>query len=394
MKLLQYLLLYNLLLYTCTIFTNTDTEKKPLLVVLLMVKNEEQAMQKTLQPFIDAGIDSYLILDTGSTDRTVEKTQQLFTKYNISHGYIIEEPFVNFAVSRNYALECAEQLFSNAAFFLMIDAEWYMHNIQGLLEFCTQYLQSEETSFMVPLNMPGQTMMFYVQRLFKPHCNIKFAGAVHETINQGTRAKVPNSIYINYQPSEYGYKKTEHRWKRDRDLLLKEFEENPDNPRTAFYLAQTYDCLGDHNNACYWYKKRCEMPGWEEENFMAHYRLAQVYEHMKQWNNALECYLQAYEVRPTRAEPLVKLAEHYWNTQEFALCYLFAKQSMEIPYPKNDILFIEKTCYDYIRYDILGRVAWYVEMYDLGKSAVIEALKAQPQAKHLLQNLALYEKRE
>src|SRR5579871_6668212 len=69
----------------------------PLLVVVLMVKNEETVMRATLQPFIDAGIQSYLIFDTGSTDNTVQVTRDLFDEYEITQGYILQEPFIDFA---------------------------------------------------------------------------------------------------------------------------------------------------------------------------------------------------------------------------------------------------------------------------------------------------------
>ena len=37
--------------------------------------------------------------------------------------------------------------------------------------------------------------------------------------------------------------------KKDIDVLLKEYEKNPQNLRTLFYLGQTYECLGDIKNA-------------------------------------------------------------------------------------------------------------------------------------------------
>src|SRR5579871_5674089 len=56
----------------------------PILVVVLMVKNEETVMRATLQPFVDAGIHSYLIFDTGSTDNTVAVTQEMFDEHRVT----------------------------------------------------------------------------------------------------------------------------------------------------------------------------------------------------------------------------------------------------------------------------------------------------------------------
>ena len=55
----------------------------PVLVVVLMVKNEAKVIEDTLQPYIDGGIKHFFIFDTGSTDNTVEVTQECFKKNNI-----------------------------------------------------------------------------------------------------------------------------------------------------------------------------------------------------------------------------------------------------------------------------------------------------------------------
>src|SRR5579863_731223 len=114
------------LFFASTIYANVQFAYDQILVVVLMVKNEETVMRATLQPFIDGGIDSFFIFDTGSTDNTITVTQEFFRKNNITKGYIEEEPFIDFATSRNHALERAEKKFPNAGFMLMLDAEWYL----------------------------------------------------------------------------------------------------------------------------------------------------------------------------------------------------------------------------------------------------------------------------
>src|SRR5258707_10172559 len=86
----------------------------PLLVVVLMVKNEETVMRATLQPFVDGGVDSFFIFDTGSTDNTIEVTEQFFAEHGITQVYIAQEPFIDFATSRNRALDLAQEKFPNA----------------------------------------------------------------------------------------------------------------------------------------------------------------------------------------------------------------------------------------------------------------------------------------
>ena len=397
MKLQRLHKLYALLTLLC-FFNFTQAEEQleknnPLLVVLIMVKNEEHAMQRTLQPFIDAGIQDYVILDTGSEDRTIAVTQQLFDDNHIQHGYIVQEPFVNFAVSRNRNIEEAERLFPNAAFFIMIDAEWYMHNAQGLIDFCKTHVDNPANAYLFKLWRPG--FKNYPNRLFKAHKNIRFEGPVHECINCYAYLKVPDDVFVHWDPTIQSMGKSCKRWERDLRLLLDEYDRDPESTRTAFYIAQTYACLQDHANAIIWYTKRSTMNGWDQENHMANYKLAEEYREMNNWPQALFYHLKAYSMRPSRIEPLIRMAEHYANEQNFIATFLFANQAckVELDTIKDDMLFIELSFYEIIRYQLLSFSAWYVGEYQIGLDATLKGLQYDPTSKQLLFNKKLYEQK-
>ncbi len=384
-----------------TVIISTEIKKyDPLLVIVIMVKNEQEVIKKTLQPFVDAGIDSFFVFDTGSMDDTVKVTENFFAKNKIISGCIAQEPFVDFATSRNRALELAETQFPKAAFILMPDAEWYLQQGEKLVEFCKNCLKHGDESQSYLIRLVSTNLDFYAPRLIRCKKSARFVGVVHEVLAKATTKKVPADIYFDLKVSKKGLQKSAQRWVRDRDLLLKEYYKNILNPRTVFYLAQTYGCLGDWENACRYYRLRTDLQGWSEENFMAQYRFAQAIEHCiphdptYTWSDALDCYLHAYQMRPQRAEPLIRVAQHYWNSQEYDLCFLFANRACEIPYPKQDMLFIEKDLYDLVRYDLLGRCAWYIAKYKRGEWAVKKALQVRPDMIHLHTNLAFYIKRK
>ena len=60
------------------------------------------------------------------------------------------------------------------------------------------------------------------------------------------------------------------------------------------------------------------------------------------WMLVLNRYLEAYELRPTRVEPLAQVVKHYRQTAQYRLGYLFGSQAMAIPMPE-DLLFIRET---------------------------------------------------
>lgn len=265
------------LLSSFPLFSTVSSHPDPLLVVVLMVKNEEHCMAQTLQPFVDAGISSYFIFDTGSTDRTIEVTKEFFDLNHITSFYIEQEPFVDFSVSRNRALELTEHYFPNAGFMLMVDAEWYMHNANELLSFCQSALDEKSNCYLVRIF--ACSLDYYLPRLFRVGRNVRYFGVVHETVD-GIDGQAPNTIWFEVTPTHYGAEKTKQRMSRDRDLLLAYIAEHPESARDTFYLAQTFSCLKDWENGYHYYLKRTQMSGWDQETFMAWYRLGQIAEIM------------------------------------------------------------------------------------------------------------------
>jgi len=145
----------------------------PLLTIVLMVKNEAPVIRETLQPFIDAGIDSYFIFDTGSTDDTITITEAFFKQHNISNAIIIQEPFVDFATSRNRALDLADELFEDGCFILMPDAEWYTKNVEHLIQFCEEQKDAPCPAYLV--RIIGTNIDFYIPRLLRIKSKLRFS---------------------------------------------------------------------------------------------------------------------------------------------------------------------------------------------------------------------------
>lgn len=391
-----------------TRFMNSFTLQDPLtLVVVLMVKDEEPVIKPTLESYVAGLTDEqkkslgFFIFDTGSTDKTIEKAEEFFVEQCIGNAAIAQEPFVDFATSRNRGLTLAEEKFPNATFIMMPDAEWYMVNMSGLMDFCHEHKDAvQESSYLVRIMNPS--IDFYTQRLLRKSAQLRFGGVVHETIMEGTPYRVPGEMYFDLRPSKTGSDKSMARWKRDLELLLKHHNEHPNDPRTTFYLAQTYACLGDLENAYTYYKHRTTLAGWYEENFVAWYRLAQITEWLAQkeekgeytWRQALEYYLKAYSYRPCRTEPLIRIAQHYLAQGEHALAYLFGHRACEQPYPSNDVLFVDKNAYDFERHDVVGICSWYIGEYEMGEHCVRCALENRPDMEHLKKNLKFYQDRK
>jgi len=77
----------------------------PTLCLNMIVKNESNIIERLLSSVVDI-IDCYCICDTGSDDNTIEIITKFFEKHN-KPGKIVEKPFINFCVNRNYAIQQA-----------------------------------------------------------------------------------------------------------------------------------------------------------------------------------------------------------------------------------------------------------------------------------------------
>lgn len=380
-----------------------SVRQDPLLVCAIMIKNESPVIEDTLRPMIDGGIDSFLVYDTGSTDDTLDKVKVFFQSRHITNFVIEQEKFVDYSTSRNRALDLVDTHFPQATFILMPDAEWMVRNVPDLLKFCEDNKNDFHASYMIRLIQNGG-YEFYVERLIRRSLHARFRFPIHEYLVSASRSNVPHSVLIEYNPTHYGSDKSYKRFTRDLGILLKEYAKDPQEPRIIFYLAQTYENLGDYENALRFYELRTHIQGWEEENFMALYKLAQMVEHMTQqdtkkealydWALAEWYYLKAFEMRNTRIEPIIRIAQHYLAVGEYSLAYLFAAGVAQTPCPTSDILVVEKGMYNYTRYDILGRCAWYIGEFEMGEWALKQALKEHPDDTHLLASLKFYVDRQ
>lgn len=384
-------------------FTFSFLKADPLLVVALMVKNEEAVIQKTLEPYLIADssgkLISYLIFDTGSTDNTIVKVRELFQMYGAVHYKIFQEEFVDFSTSRNRALDLVKQEYPSATFVLMPDAEWYINDVSGLIQYCIKERNNEHLGPYL-IRIIDTTLDFFVPRLLRQKLHGRFKGVVHEALivysEQIPFTRVPASIYFEYKPLDVSVERSKLRHIRDREILLKAFEKDPYDMMTTFYLGQTYESLGDWHNAFKFYSLRAEQKGWEEDDYLACYKRAYCADQLAKqsnnisWDFAHALYLAAYATRPTRIEPLIRIALHYFEESNMPLAYLYAKYALDIPYPENDTNFVEKELYHYSRYALVGMSAWQMQQFDIGEQALRRAIEAQPDNLYLYQQLKLY----
>jgi glycosyltransferase involved in cell wall biosynthesis len=372
--------------------------KAPRIGLLMMVKNEHQTIKVSLDSVKDY-VQCFIIYDTGSTDDTIE----IITNYCKEHKmnlYMIQGDFVNFSTSRNVLLNFADTI-DHIQYLLLLDSNDQLRGGPTLRKFAKQELKTDNSAFLTSQEWwSGKTDRYFNIRFIKPRCGWFYKGVVHEHIyninHREGQPQLPNPKIpveaVLYQDRTKDDDKSSKRFSRDKVLLLAEHKKEPDNPRTLFYLAQTFSCLGDNEEALKYYQMRVNVEGFWEERFHSQLRSGEIaWKLGHSWAETMQYYLKAVEVEE-RAEPLYKIANYYRDKEKWKMAYYFGGIACKLEYPVNNILFIDREVYDYQRYHLLGIVAFYAGRMEDGKWACTMAIKARNKDVDK-NNLKFYEKR-
>jgi len=371
------------------------SKRKVHVALLIMAKNEHLRLHVTLESVIGY-VDSIVLYDTGSEDNTIEIASSFCKKHNIIFR-LKQGDFVDFSTSRNVSLDFADT-FEDIDFLLLMDTNDELRGGDKLRKFCEIQMNTDDSAFLLSQEWwSGQYIKYYNTRLIKARHGWRYAGKVHEwmrnTIGEKEDKVIAPSDIILYQDRTADDDKSSKRFERDKMLLLEDHKENPDEPRTVFYLAQTYSCLGQAEDSLKYYKLRSTMVGFWEENFQALLRCGELSETLgHDWYDSMSWYMKAFEHTP-RVEPILKIAEHY-KDKNWLLCYTFSKMACNLEYPTNCILFVDKQSYEHKRWRLLGIAAWYAGFYEDGKNACKKAIESGVSVDLDKFNLKFYEDKE
>jgi glycosyltransferase involved in cell wall biosynthesis len=307
------------------------------LVLILMIKNESKILKRCLEA-VEKLVDCFCICDTGSTDNTVEIANDFLSTRT---GCLTVEPWQNFGYNRTIS-------FQNAHTYLK-ENNWDLKNTYGLLldadmVFVPGNIKEQtltEVGYKV-MQMNG-TLEYYNTRLLRMDFPWKCTSVTHEYWDGGPSINIPKQVCFIDDRNDGGCK--HDKFQRDQRLLEKGLEDEPTNVRYMFYLAQTYRCIGKYDDAITMYKKRIAAGGWSEEVWYSMYMLGECYKGLNNIFNFEEWMQRAHAFRPCRSESIYKLAELYRVKGDHYKAYHYTKIGLAIPFPKDDVLFIESDVY-------------------------------------------------
>jgi glycosyltransferase involved in cell wall biosynthesis len=359
----------------------------PIISLCMIVKNEEKNIKRCIDsalPFIN----SFTIVDTGSTDSTISMIESLMKEYKIP-GIIVKMEWKNFGFNRTAALQlCRDKTCADWA--IMIDAD---DSLEGTpVPFDSPIWKPKQE------NLDGYTITVKHGGLTHERVHVfnllahwLYIGVVHEypacsttpipsmtekkaedapktvqlSIRMGRTIKIPGNFMTNVARTEGCRSQDPVKYLRDAKTLTEELIKDPRSSRNTFYLAQSLRDSGLWAAAAPYYKARATMEDtWIQERYISYFNLIERTINRKK---QLAYAWKAVELVPNRLEVPYSLmrsrrmAKCDFPAEVFALAMVASLANKEnVRKPPEGSLFILHNVYEYAFDDELAILASWV----------------------------------
>jgi len=338
-----------------------------LINLCIMVKNAGPQFEDMLKENLPL-IDRWTILDTGSTDDTIEIINKVLV--GKKQGNLYQEPFINFRDSRNRLLELAG---TQCKFNLILDDTYI---VKGDLRLFLNEVRGDQYASSFSLFIKSNDVNYSSNRITKSVYGLKYIYKIHEVIEEKNNiiVMVPEkNAYIFDGRFEYMEDRTMKRKNLDLKLLYEEVEDNPMEPRTYYYLGQTYNLLEDYENAYKYFLKRAEFTnaGFIQERIDAVFEAARIanFKLNKPWSECLQLYEKCYKIDESRPDALYFIGIHYHLEGNNKKAYAYFKQGFQLGYPEHCQYGLKPTISYHFLPKFLTRICYQIEDYKLGEES-------------------------
>ncbi|MGW3496950.1 glycosyltransferase [Streptomyces sp. NPDC001020] len=331
---------------------------KPTICLNMIVKDEAPVIRRCLES-VRPLIDTWVIVDTGSTDGTQDVIRDV---YGDLPGELHERPWKGYDGSRTEAIELAR---ASADYLLFMDADDVMEMEPG-------FRVPELTRDGYRVAVHHGPLVHWRPALVSTRLPWRYVGVLHEYLECDAQFTLGTFEGAHILVVGGGARDRDEggreKYLRDAEILQQGLAKEPDNARYVFYLAQSWRDAEEPEKALEAYDRRAAMGGWAEEVFCAHLYAARLAERLERPSaEVMDRYLRAYESRPSRAEALGDLARLCRAGRRWPLAHLFARQAARIPY-SSDTLFVEYGWYDWQALDELAVSAYWLGAYEESQS--------------------------
>lgn len=350
--------------------------------VYAICKNEEQFVDRWVNSMNEA--DEIYVLDTGSTDNTVEKLKNL----GINVQTEIITPW-RFDVARNKSLDLIPEDYDICVctdLDEVFEKDW-REKLEQIWDKNTNRLAY---NYNWSLDERGNPIVnFYIEKIHT-RLNYKWTHPVHEileyTKDDGENKKYTDEITLNHYPDN-----TKSRGSY-LPLLELSVKENPTDDRNMHYLGREYMYYGKWNESIDTLIKHLKLPSatWKDERCASMRFIARCYQNLNRFDESRMWLNKAIEEAPYLRDPYLELAllEYHQNNLEEVkkLCLEALKIESHQKTYINEVFSWNHTVYDLLSLCYFNENDIKNSLYYIDK-----ALEISPDNERLMNNKQIIE---
>jgi len=362
------------------------------LILTQIMKNESHIAERMLNSILPI-IDGVVVVDTGSTDNSIQIVKDWGVKNGIE-TYVFEKPFDNFCNTRNHSFEKAREVFLSKNDGHTYYNFWLDFDEQMIISPTFNKQKLDKDLYMLNTNI-GQ-MRYTRNELCRLDKAFEFYGVVHEFIiskEKNITSGIVEGLSVNVQMDGGSWQgDIAAKYKSHAHTLEKYIDQDRKDPRWIFYTAQSYhdsSCVKDNREenedrlrrSIRYYKERISRPdGYPEEIFYSQYRVGTIMKALEEpWNLTHTELLKAYSIDPLRGEPIKAIIDYYLQLGEWNLAYLYTSFAKKVfhgnsPYPKR-LLFVDESLYIWKFLEAHSAASFYCGKRDEARQTYQEMVK-------------------
>lgn len=350
--------------------------------VYAISKNESKFVDRWMDSIKDA--DAVYVLDTGSTDNTVDKLR--------NRGAIVKQEIITpwrFDVARNKSLEMVP---NDADICICIDLDevlekGWRRRLEKLWEKGTTRLKY---NYIWSFDEHGKPQVnFYIEKIHTRN-NYIWTHPVHEVLKySGGQEKVitTNEITVNHYPDRSK--------SRGSYLGLLELSilEDPNDDRNMHYLGREYMYYEKWNESIDTLIKHLNLPNatWRDERCASMRFISRCYKNLKRYDEARMWLEKAINEAPYLRDPYVEMAMLEYEFKNWKLVEEYCLRALEIKNHEKTYI-NEIFSWNYTIYDLLSLAYYYQNNINKSLEYITIACNMDPDNERLQKNKEIIKK--
>lgn len=348
-----------------------------MLSLALIVKNEEKNLPRILDSAAGLGYTELVIIDTGSTDKTVEIAKQYTDKV-----YYFEW-VKHFAHARNFCFsKCTQE------WVMWLDADDYLQSdeVPQIRKFFEENAKRVDIDYMVmnyhywvdPPTPDGEVKATQLRERIVRRSIAKWIGRCHEIIPVlwGRSVAFPKELAV------WHLRSNEDRvadGDRNIELMKLAVAEDPTS-RNYYYLGDEYTSRGYAKDAIAAYRNCFLKQDSIDLCFQAAYKIAKIYHGLKKQDKALYWYKKSLDFQVDYREPLIAMAEIFRDKNDHSKVVFWLEAALKIQEPAHPVMVIVKENYTWLPYDRLAKAYFAMGAYTKAQECSEKLFEFMPQA--------------